>query len=143
MDIPRIVLLKLDGRAIAFHYYFAFCGRMYVHRLAFDPDLSRYSPGVVNTLDAIQVAAEEGLTLVEYLGGAERYKADLSDGATRSTRRSEWPRARSAKQLRHYTRRESKPATGCASRRRSVASTSRGSRRRACCSDALRNRGMQ
>lgn len=79
MDIPRIVLLKLDGRAIAFHYYLAFCGRMYVHRLAFDPELSRYSPGLVNTLDAIEMAAEEGLTLVEYLGGAERYKVDLSD----------------------------------------------------------------
>jgi CelD/BcsL family acetyltransferase involved in cellulose biosynthesis len=79
LDIPRIVLLKLDGRAIAFHYYLAFCGRMYVHRLAFDPALARYSPGLVNTLDAIEAAADEGLTYVEYLGGAERYKADLSD----------------------------------------------------------------
>ena len=79
-DIPRIVMLKLDGRAIAFHYYLAFCDRMYVHRLAFDPDLGRYSPGLVNTLDAIEAAADEGLTFVEYLGGAERYKADLSDG---------------------------------------------------------------
>ena len=73
-------MLKLDGRPIAFHYYLAFCDRMYVHRLAFDPDLGRYSPGVVNTLDAIEAAADEGLTFVEYLGGAERYKADLSDG---------------------------------------------------------------
>ena len=30
------------------------------------------------------VAAEEGLTLVEYLGGAERYKVDLSDEQTRT-----------------------------------------------------------
>jgi CelD/BcsL family acetyltransferase involved in cellulose biosynthesis len=79
-DLPRIVMLRLDGRAIAFHYYLAFCDRMYVHRLAFDPDLGRYSPGLVNTLDAIEAAADEGLTFVEYLGGAERYKADLSDG---------------------------------------------------------------
>jgi CelD/BcsL family acetyltransferase involved in cellulose biosynthesis len=79
-DVPRIVLLKLDGRAIAFHYYLAFCGCMYVHRLAFEPALSRYSPGLVNTLDAIAAAADEGLTRVEYLGGTERYKADLSDG---------------------------------------------------------------
>src|SRR4029079_7337142 len=34
IDIRRIVSLKLDGRAIAFHYWFAFAGRMYVHRLA-------------------------------------------------------------------------------------------------------------
>ena len=30
-DVARIVTLRLDGRAIAFHYYFALAGRMYVH----------------------------------------------------------------------------------------------------------------
>ncbi|MDQ2982472.1 MAG: GNAT family N-acetyltransferase [Actinomycetota bacterium] len=79
IDAPRIVTLKLDGRPIAFHYFFAFANRMYVHRLAFDPELSRYSPGLVNTLDALQAAADEGLERVEYLGGAERYKLELSD----------------------------------------------------------------
>jgi CelD/BcsL family acetyltransferase involved in cellulose biosynthesis len=78
-DVARIVLLKLDGRSIAFHYYFAFEGRMFVHRLGFDPALARYSPGVVNTLDTIEAAASEGLTQVEYLGGAERYKIELAD----------------------------------------------------------------
>jgi CelD/BcsL family acetyltransferase involved in cellulose biosynthesis len=52
---------------------------MYVHRLAFDPSLSRYSPGLVNTLDTIQIASDEGLTRVEFLGGAERYKLELAD----------------------------------------------------------------
>jgi CelD/BcsL family acetyltransferase involved in cellulose biosynthesis len=79
-DIPRIITLRLDGRAIAFHLYFALCGRMYVHRLAFDPALGRYSPGLVNTLDAIEAAAAEGLTVVEFLGGDERYKVELADG---------------------------------------------------------------
>lgn len=79
-DVARIVTLTLDGRPIAFHYYFAFCGRMYVHRLAFAPRLSRFSPGLVNTLDALESAAAEGLTRVEYLGGGERYKLELSDG---------------------------------------------------------------
>lgn len=77
--IPRIVTLKLDGRPIAFHYYFLLANRMYVHRLAFDPELSRLSPGLVNTLDALEAAANEGATLVEYLGGDERYKLELSD----------------------------------------------------------------
>jgi CelD/BcsL family acetyltransferase involved in cellulose biosynthesis len=79
LDIPRIVLLVLDGRAIAFHYYFAFEGRMIVHRLGFDPEFARYSPGLVNTLDTIATAAAEGLTQVEFLGGAERYKVELAD----------------------------------------------------------------
>ncbi|UGS34990.1 GNAT family N-acetyltransferase [Capillimicrobium parvum] len=79
-DVPRIVSLHLDGRAIAFHYFFALEATMYVHRLAFDPALARWSPGLVNTLDAIEAAAGEGLTRVEYLGGGERYKLELSDG---------------------------------------------------------------
>jgi CelD/BcsL family acetyltransferase involved in cellulose biosynthesis len=79
VDVPRIVTLRLDGRAIAFHYWFALAGRMYVHRLAFDPALGRLSPGLVNTLDAIEAAAEEGLERVEFLGGGERYKLELAD----------------------------------------------------------------
>ncbi len=79
-DVARIVLLKLAGRAIAFHYYLAFEGRMYVHRLGFDPGFARYSPGLVNTLDTLEAAAAEGLHRVEFLGGAERYKVELADG---------------------------------------------------------------
>jgi CelD/BcsL family acetyltransferase involved in cellulose biosynthesis len=80
LDVPRIVLLTLDGRAIAFHYYLVLEGRMYVHRLGFDPAFGRFSPGLVNTLDAIEAAGAEGLTRVEFLGGAERYKVELADG---------------------------------------------------------------
>jgi CelD/BcsL family acetyltransferase involved in cellulose biosynthesis len=79
LDVPRIVLLRVDGRAIAFHYYFALEGSMVVHRLGFDPEFARYSPGLVNTLDTIEAAAAEGLTRVEFLGGAERYKLELAD----------------------------------------------------------------
>jgi CelD/BcsL family acetyltransferase involved in cellulose biosynthesis len=79
LDVARIVLLRLDGRAIAFHYYFAFEGRMIVHRLGFDPAFARFSPGLVNTLDTIEAASSEGLTAVEFLGGAERYKVELAD----------------------------------------------------------------
>jgi CelD/BcsL family acetyltransferase involved in cellulose biosynthesis len=77
--VPRIIMLQLDGKPIAFHYYFLLAGRMYVHRLAFDPEYGRFSPGLVNTLDAVEAAAREGATLVEYLGGDERYKLELSD----------------------------------------------------------------
>ena len=80
LDAPRIVTLRLDGRAIAFHYYFALFDRMYVHRLGFDPAYARYSPGLVNTLDAIATAAREGARRVEFLGGGERYKLELADG---------------------------------------------------------------
>jgi CelD/BcsL family acetyltransferase involved in cellulose biosynthesis len=77
--IPRIVTLRLDGRAVAFHYYMALWGGMYVYRLAFDPEFSRVSPGLVNTLDAITAAGDEGATRVEFLGSNERYKVELAD----------------------------------------------------------------
>lgn len=77
--VARIVTLKLDGRPIAFHYWFSLGGRMYVFRLAFDPGLARFSPGLVNTLDALEWAADERLERVEYLGGGERYKLELAD----------------------------------------------------------------
>jgi CelD/BcsL family acetyltransferase involved in cellulose biosynthesis len=78
-EIPRLALLELDGRAIAFHAYLLFAGRMYVHRLAFDPAYARFSPGLVNTLDALTAGIAEGASRVEFLGGAERYKRDLAD----------------------------------------------------------------
>lgn len=79
LGVPRIVTLKIDGRPVAFHYYLVLDGRMYVHRIAFDPSFGRLSPGVINTLDAIESAAAEGATRVEFLGGAERYKVELAD----------------------------------------------------------------
>lgn len=78
-DLARIVLLRVDGRAVAFHYFLVFENRMYVYRLGFDPALGRLSPGLVNTLDALEWAGEEGVERVEYLGGGERYKLELSD----------------------------------------------------------------
>jgi CelD/BcsL family acetyltransferase involved in cellulose biosynthesis len=79
LEVPRIVVMRIDGQPVAFHYYLALEGRMYVHRIAFDPAFGRYSPGVINTLDAIENAAAEGVTRVEFLGGAERYKVELAD----------------------------------------------------------------
>lgn len=79
VDVPRIVTLKVDGRPIAFHYFFALERRMYVHRIGFDPTFARYSPGWLNTLDTIEAAAGEGANRVEFLGGAERYKLELAD----------------------------------------------------------------
>jgi CelD/BcsL family acetyltransferase involved in cellulose biosynthesis len=78
-DVPRIVTLRLDGRAIAFFLYLALAGRMYVYRLAFDPSFARYSPGMLNTLSALQTASDEGITRVEFLGAGERYKLELCD----------------------------------------------------------------
>ncbi len=78
--MARILTLRVGGRAVAFHYYLVFADRMYVYRLAFDPEIARYSPGLVATLAAIEAASHEGVKVVEYCGGGEPYKLDLSDG---------------------------------------------------------------
>ena len=78
-DANRIVSLKVDGRTIAFSWYFVLGRRAYLHRLAFDPAFGRCSPGIINALDSIELAAAEGVEQVEFLGGAERYKVELAD----------------------------------------------------------------
>src|SRR5204863_7867824 len=77
LGIPRIVALRLDGRPLAFHYFFLFERRLSVHRLAFDPAYARHSPGPLDTPDAIEAAAADGATIVEFLGGAERSTSAL------------------------------------------------------------------
>jgi CelD/BcsL family acetyltransferase involved in cellulose biosynthesis len=79
LDVPRIVTLKLDGRPIAFAYYFKLDKTMCCHRLAFDPEFQRFSPGLVNRYDALENAFAEGATRVEFFGGKERYKMELTD----------------------------------------------------------------
>jgi CelD/BcsL family acetyltransferase involved in cellulose biosynthesis len=78
-DVLRIVLMRVGGRPVAFHYFFELDGTMVVHRLAFDPALARYSPGLVSTLETLRIASEDGITRVEFLGGHERYKLELAD----------------------------------------------------------------
>jgi CelD/BcsL family acetyltransferase involved in cellulose biosynthesis len=78
-DVLRIVLMRIDGKPAAFHYFFAVDRVMLVHRLGFDPALARFSPGLVATLETLRVAGDEGLTKVEFLGGNERYKVELAD----------------------------------------------------------------
>lgn len=77
--VARIALLVVGGRAVACNYFFVLGDRMYFHELAFDPEFARWSPGQVTTLDTLAAAAAEGITRVEFLGGAERYKLELAD----------------------------------------------------------------
>jgi CelD/BcsL family acetyltransferase involved in cellulose biosynthesis len=79
IDVARMVTLSLDGKTIAFVWYLALERTMYLHRIAFDPQFARFSPGLVNTLNALELAAAEGVTRVEFLGGADRYKLELAD----------------------------------------------------------------
>ena len=74
-------MVRVDGRPVAFHYYFALAGTMYVHRPAFDPAYREASPGLLALPQALRAASDEGLTRCEFLGGDERYKLELADSA--------------------------------------------------------------
>jgi CelD/BcsL family acetyltransferase involved in cellulose biosynthesis len=77
--VPRIVTLRVGDRPIAFTAFFLLADTMVLHRLAFDPEFGRWSPGVLATYDALGAAAALGARRVELLGGAEAYKRALAD----------------------------------------------------------------
>jgi CelD/BcsL family acetyltransferase involved in cellulose biosynthesis len=78
-DVPRIATLKVGGRPIAFQLCFELEGRLYMHRLAFDPDFAPFSPGILTMLSVLEAAAGEGVHTVEYLGAGELYKLEWAD----------------------------------------------------------------
>jgi len=80
IDVSRIVLMRIGGRPVAFSWYLLLERHVFLHRLAFDPAYGRFSPGLVNALDSIELAAAEGAVKAEFLGGAERHKLELADG---------------------------------------------------------------
>jgi CelD/BcsL family acetyltransferase involved in cellulose biosynthesis len=86
-DAARILTLRLDGRPVAFTYYFILERRLYLHRIAFDPGFGRFSPGLSTTIQMLQTAADEGVAYVEFMAGSAEYKllfADRSDPICRA-----------------------------------------------------------
>ena len=74
-----MLTMRLDGRPIAFHSWLIVGSSIYLHRNAFDAELSRYGPGLVALRHSLAAAADRGATRVEFLGGAEQFKRDLAD----------------------------------------------------------------
>jgi CelD/BcsL family acetyltransferase involved in cellulose biosynthesis len=78
-DVPRLVTIRLDGRAIAFALALHFAGRAYGVTMAFDPDYARFSPGSEAKLTSLEIAGAEGIQRVELLGTAGDHKRRLTD----------------------------------------------------------------
>ena len=70
----RLYVLRLDGRAVAALYGFAYGGRFYFYQSGFDPAYARYGVGLVAMGLAIRAAIEEGLQEYDLLHGDEAYK---------------------------------------------------------------------
>jgi CelD/BcsL family acetyltransferase involved in cellulose biosynthesis len=75
----RILVLRLEGRPIAFTFCFVLGGTLSLHRLGYDPAFSAHSPGLVALLAALEDGAGNGATRVDFLRGMEPYKLQLAD----------------------------------------------------------------
>lgn len=70
----RIFVLECDGAMIAVSINFVQRDTMMAFVTTYDPDFSRASPGMVLMVDYIRWAIDQGLTMVDFLCGAEPFK---------------------------------------------------------------------
>jgi CelD/BcsL family acetyltransferase involved in cellulose biosynthesis len=78
-DVPRILTLRIGGRAVAANVYLRLSRTLYGLMMAFDPALARYSPGSEALCAVLEAAAAEGVTRVELLGAAGGSKQRFTD----------------------------------------------------------------
>jgi CelD/BcsL family acetyltransferase involved in cellulose biosynthesis len=72
--ILRLYRLRIGEAVAAVYYGFAWRGRSYAYIGGFDPEIPRFSPGVLILLHAIGAAIAEGCTQFDFLRGGEAYK---------------------------------------------------------------------
>jgi CelD/BcsL family acetyltransferase involved in cellulose biosynthesis len=66
--------LELNGEIVGMFYDYRYQGKIYYYQAGFDPDFSRYSPGLALRAYVIKRAIEEGLEEVDLLKGAYDFK---------------------------------------------------------------------
>jgi CelD/BcsL family acetyltransferase involved in cellulose biosynthesis len=70
----RFAVLELDGRPVAYHFGFE-VDRVFVwYKPAFDPELSRFSPGEVLIKRLLEYAGTHGLRVFDFTVGDETFK---------------------------------------------------------------------
>jgi len=82
----RLWFLRLDGRAIAFHYALEHDGVYLLLKPAYDERLAAYSPGQLLMEDVVQDCTARGLREVDFLGEDMPWKRDW----TRRQRAHAW-----------------------------------------------------
>jgi CelD/BcsL family acetyltransferase involved in cellulose biosynthesis len=76
-DVIRLLTLRLDGRPIAFEFYYVVATTMVFSMIAFDPELRRFSPGKLAFYESNSQASAEGVRRIELLGRLDQYKREL------------------------------------------------------------------
>ncbi len=72
-----LTFLKIEGREVAAFLSFEFSGTEYVYNSGYDPEFSRFSPGIVLAALCIRQAIEKRLMRFNFLRGKEKYKYQL------------------------------------------------------------------
>jgi CelD/BcsL family acetyltransferase involved in cellulose biosynthesis len=72
----RLAFLRLDGRAIAFHFTIEEGGSAYQLKGGYDPDFRELAPGQLLVQEMIRWAFARGLRTYEFLGADEAFKLD-------------------------------------------------------------------
>jgi CelD/BcsL family acetyltransferase involved in cellulose biosynthesis len=81
-----LFFLRLNGKAIAFHYGLVHDGVYYVPKLAYDDSLKGCSPGLVLLEEALKDAIARGLRSYDFLGA----EADWKNRWSSSVRANHW-----------------------------------------------------
>ena len=76
----RLAFLRLDGRAIAFHFDLEEDGVEYHLKGGYDPEFARYSPSKVLHYGMIERAFESDVRRYEFLGADEPWKLQWAHG---------------------------------------------------------------
>lgn len=78
-DVARLLMLRLDGEAVAFALYLLYERTAYGLTMGFDPAFAGFRPGSETFYCALEAAAEEGAQRVEMLGADHTYKRTFAD----------------------------------------------------------------
>jgi CelD/BcsL family acetyltransferase involved in cellulose biosynthesis len=78
----RLVFLRIDGHAIAFHLAIEEAGTYFPLKGGYDPTFHEYSPGNLIIDATLERAFTSGLKTYEFLGGEAEYKWRWATGAT-------------------------------------------------------------
>jgi CelD/BcsL family acetyltransferase involved in cellulose biosynthesis len=90
--VARLAMVRVDGTAIGFQYYFVVGTTAFCFRIGHDPDYATYAPGTAALFAALEDATADGVRRVELLGGGEAYKLGLADATRPMSWGSGWAR---------------------------------------------------
>ncbi len=73
----QLDLFEIGERAIASTFSFVYNDKLYLYNSAYEPELARLSPGFVHVSELVRSSIEQGVRILDFMRGPERYKYQL------------------------------------------------------------------